>query len=94
MSVKVLDNTLGDIIKTAFVTMVDIFLYSGFVYFIWNWIMPKLGIVVLANYWQAVALFMLSRFLLNDHILTSDPIVVHCDCEGEIETPMVVEDKK
>ena len=94
MSVEVLDNTIGDIIKKGIVTVIDIFLYSAFVYFIWNWVMPKLGVIALANYWQGVALFLLSRFLLSDHILTSDPVIVHCNCHEDIETPMVLEDKK
>ena len=85
---------LGALLLKGLTTVAEIFVYSLVIFFAWNFVMPKLGIVTLVNYWYAVALFLLSRFLLNDHILSPDPIIMHCDCFEDEGTPMVVEDKK
>lgn len=75
---------LGALLVKGFTTAGEIFLYGWVVFFFWNYIMPKFGIPAFTSYWHALAMFILSRFLLNDHILTPEPVVVHCDCTEEV----------
>jgi len=74
--------TARKIIVRLIVTFIDIFFFSGATYFLWNYLSPTLGLVTITPI-QAVAIFLLSRFLLKDHLLSSEPTVVHCDCEDD-----------
>lgn len=91
---------LGALLLKGAMSAGEVFLYSAVVYFFWNYVVAKIGAYAnfkLANYWHAVALFILTRFLLNDHLIASDPVIVHCDCghspEEEAEK-IVIDDNK
>lgn len=76
------NDTFGHLLLKGFLLLVDIALFSGIVMFLWNYLAPILGLVTL-SYKSSIAVFLLSRFLLKDHLLSPDPIIVHCDCENE-----------
>jgi hypothetical protein len=85
---------LGSLLVNLLQTVAELLIYSWVVMFFWNYVMyNKLGLPTF-TYMNAVGLFILSRFLLNDHLIVKDPIIIHCGCGEEIETPMVMEDKK
>ncbi len=87
---------LGYLITKVIVGIARILLFSVIIFISWNAVIPHIGGFKLDNYLEAVALFILSRFLLNDTIISRDPITVHCDCmvpEGEPDFSVSVEEK-
>lgn len=78
------NEKVSHFISKGIVLVIDIVVFSFLVQLLWNYLAPVLGIVTL-TYKQAIAAFLLSRFLLKDHLLSSEPTIVHCDCDEEVD---------
>lgn len=78
------DDTTGRLLIKGFLFLIDIAVFSLIVMILWDYLAPVLGLVKL-SYQDSVAVFLLSRFLLKDHLLSSEAIVVHCPHHGNDE---------
>jgi hypothetical protein len=76
------NNSIGKILLKGLLLVVDIALFSIVVMFLWNYLAPLLGLMTI-SYKTSVAIFLLSRFLLKDHLLSPEPVIVHCQHDKE-----------
>lgn len=86
------NHTIGELILKGFLLLLDIAIFSLVVMYLWNYLAPILGLVNI-NYKTSIAVFLLSRFLLKDHLLSPEPTVIHCHHE-EKESEVNDEDKQ
>lgn len=76
------NTTIGKILLKGFLLVIDIVLFSAVVMFLWNYLASFLGLVII-GYKTSVAVFLLSRFLLKDHLLSPEATIVHCRHDEE-----------
>jgi hypothetical protein len=76
------NTSIGKVLIKGLLFVIDVLLFSTIVMFLWNYLAPLLGFVLI-SYKTAVAVFLISRFLLKDHLLSPEPTIVHCQHDEE-----------
>lgn len=60
-----MDKDTKDLIVSILAVIISIFVIPAFVKPLWNYIMPMMFGLMKITYWQAVAIWLLSRFMFG-----------------------------